>query len=169
MWIWIGYVIVVWIACGIICLKMLWNVDGDFSCWPLALFGPIYVFVMLLANGKDCFKKGKKMEKVYWNEKEQQIMTKSGKCLFDKHGQSVINDSVAEVFNGRDNTELALRKSDKFQAQLQCAAKGHGKWMYQGEEGDHIFKCSDCGLEITKTKEELKPAECAALKSLQLL
>jgi len=99
--------------------------------------------------------------KIYWNEKKQQIMTKDGVCRYDK---------------GAANT---------LQSQLQCSAKGHGKWAYKetkivdtnrmftatGKWGYNVFvfKCSACGLEITKTKGELKPAEKEALKKLNLL
>ena len=65
--------------------------------------------------------------------------------------------------------------------QLKCAAKGHKmvfeKVVKRGSEPVWIllpsngfyFKCSNCGLEIIKTKAELTTTEKDALKKLKLL
>ena len=68
---------------------------------------------------------------------------------------------------------------EQLQAQLQCGAKGHDKWEYvkkdlvffrnSPELTGFFFKCSDCGLVITKTAKELTATEKEALKKLKLL
>ena len=138
----------------------------------------------------EMFQKGTKMEKIHWDENDGQIKTKDGKCLYDKHAvdEAVrLNDgSITYRMNGLElrikSIEMAMTctKDDPLPL-LQCQAKGHGKWVYQESKTIFpkapffiqckvfIFKCSACGLEITKTEKELKPAEKEALKKLNLL
>ena len=124
------------------------------------------------------------MKKVYWDEKEQQIKTKDGSCKYDRTGNvewrkkcnEVIDDTNQKATNF--NTDIA-----KLKTQLQCAAKGHdmmfekkipcrtSRWSLYIEpsEDKYIFKCSNCSLEITKTKAELTAKEKEGLKKLKLL
>ena len=47
-----------------------------------------------------------------------------------------------------------------------------GEWHKVNACGNaliYVFKCSSCGLEITKTKKELTSTEKEALKKLKLL
>ena len=112
------------------------------------------------------------MEKVYWNEKEQQIVTKDGRCLYDKA-------------HCRENKECAVSRHTcivELRRQLQCAAKGHKTVfekvctesglrvrIFDKFEEPYIFKCSNCSLEIAKTEKELSATEREALKKLKLL
>ena len=93
------------------------------------------------------------MKKIYWNEKERQIVTKNGECIWYKDQQEELTDRV-----------YVLEK------QLQCAAKGH-KMVYETTTSTNgfIFECAVCDFEITKTKEELTATEKEALKKLKLL
>ena len=90
---------------------------------------------------------------------------------------------------------LGTSKVDTLRTQLQCSAKTQGKhkmvfngintksetpftiMVIKGSEGWrgakntklYAFKCSVCGLEITKTENELSKTEKEALKKLKLL
>jgi hypothetical protein len=146
---------------------------------------------------------------VYWNEKEGQIKTRSGKCLYDKNVTDSKNANLTnlEIFVEKLNKQAKILVTTNndiacdlkgVKAQLQCAAKGHGDWKFVGDlkrkwertdteiplqgatsmtvmsytasgNDGFIFKCSNCGLEITKTKKELTASEKEALKKLKLL
>ena len=155
-------------------------------------------------------KKGKKMEKVYWDEKEQQIKSKDGKCLLDKsrvdricnlhdgrltkrceiieQRLDIIKNRVAQATEYHNDLAIDVKT---IKAQLRCAAKTGGKhkmvferkkvgsdaqWVisksggvWQAGWNGLVFKCSVCGLEITKTKKELTKKEAEYLKGLHLL
>ena len=160
----------------------------------------------------------KRKSSIYWDDKQQQIKTKSGKCLIDvnkvermdRQLESLLNEGVVtKIENIRKDwlewqqkcnkvIEENMEVEKRLEAQLQCGAKGHGKWVYAGgtkqkwDKTEHdisgnetitmkvmsytaigsdgfIFKCSDCGLEITKTAKELTATEREALKKLKLL
>jgi len=69
--------------------------------------------------------------------------------------------------------------------QLQCAAKGHNfvfekrdtfisiknpiEFFSREKIFEYQFKCTNCNLTITKTKDELTPKEIKALKDLRIL
>ena len=220
MWIWIGVGMLYWLICFILVQKMMRNIRTN--KWPslawdsgdtstaifLGVFGIIAVPMIFLMDGKNCFKKS---TKIYWDEKQQQIKTKSGKCLVDvnriekliatqgaaigKLGSTLYKktlydrnlDRILELQGKVKLIEkvMANTKSEiatTYQAQLQCQAKGHGKWVFvkkinRGSEpvwillpsDGYAFKCSNCGLEITKTAKELTTTEREALKKLKLL
>ncbi len=119
-----------------------------------------------------------KRQSIYWNEKQQQIKTRSGKCLYspqDYYIKCEIDKFKAKVekFEQRDNDW-----KNKIKAQLQCGAKGH-KMVYAKKDlcfhrnspqlTGYYFKCSSCGLEITRTEKELTVVEKNALQKLKLL
>ena len=189
MWIWIG---VLWLALGLWSSRILYNAGGDIGQHIIGfVLPPVAILASLATYGKACFKKGTKMEKVYWNEGQGQIMTKGGKCLYDKRRIESLE---------RDTNETLRRYHERYHdivtkemglpgiiTQLKCSAKGHGDWVFVNRGIDRFsgmilhpesrqqlndtfyFKCSGCGLEIAKTKKELKPSEAEALKKLKLL
>jgi len=104
------------------------------------------------------------------------------------------DDKETDGFNKKiEKQNIENNKGIKdMHCQLQCAAKDHGEWVFVkknevsvgtvwvyennttltkcDETPDiFIFKCSDCGLEITKTEAELSAAEKNGLKKLNLL
>jgi len=118
------------------------------------------------------------MEKIYWDEEAQQIKTKSGKCVFNSPINLESRITKLESRGGINSLEIQLR----------CAAKGHkmeyvsiqGKKFNWSNHYDNLsytsvsgktytFRCSVCGLKITKTKDELTTAEKEGLKKLKLL
>ena len=142
-------------------------------------------------------KRKMKKQKIYWYEKQQQIKTKGGKCLFAPEDYYIKCEVDKKVRDG--DVELLSRDLAKVERQLQCAAKAHkmvfdrvreGEWSTcpsfpemikdaslfgtgvshtRKDESRFIFKCSDCGLEITKTAKELTATEKEALRKLKLL
>ena len=169
MWIWICVGVIVWVVCGVVMFRIEKNyyaTKGWSWCWDSydimstfldIAFAPFAVIAALIWWNKKCFKKGNKM-KIYWNEKEGQIMTKDGKCRSDM-------PAMIELVGGADdrvNTHFKYCEDRyaKLKAQLQCGAKGHGDWEYVRKQQckgyiEVVFRCSSCGLEITKTKKEL--------------
>ncbi len=186
---------------------MMWIWIGRIFVGVIGLLGSLmFIFLIrtVIVSIVRYFKKGTKM-KIHWNKKEQQIMTKDGECLFDRNAYRQgwldakrIDDEAKvrlcrledRVFN--QTGDISVKDQDqenqisKLQAQLQCSAKGHGKWVYKEKRlhnilwaghlsgeiagpAGYVFKCSACGLEITKTAKELTPAEKDGLKSLKLL
>lgn len=124
--------------------------------------------------------KGRK-SKVYWDAESGQIKNKKGECLFDKAVDKARSNEVAilmeKVMALGSRVETAVVRGtsevDNLTRQLQCSVKGHGKWVYQGPAftktaGDHRFKCDICGLEITKTKDELTKAQKSAMTILDI-
>ena len=189
-----------------------------YDCWVAFLIAvlvlEIYLFVRLVL-WLTVFKK----KSIYWDEKQQQIKTKSGKCVWDTNKMSVEAIKPFVISNGERITKIEQEREQskeynkgvrernvtrdknrgKLKAQLQCGAKGH-KMVYEkvgesmwstyppfadmikdasllGTGVSHtklsrvkfIFKCSDCGLEITKTAKELTATEKEALRKLKLL
>lgn len=170
MWIWIG--IGIWLLFGTTSFRMVrssWRVKGyrwgfwdTLSFGGLILLGPIFLILAFCIEGKHCFGE----QDIYWNEEEGQIKTKSGKCVFD--GSKLRPDYLRTMMGiGGMNTELPT-----LQAQLQCAAKGHETWQFVESPRSHptltlpvfIYKCSNCGLEITKHKSELTEKELSSFK-----
>ncbi len=111
-------------------------------------------------------KKGKKMEKIYWNEKEGQIMTKGGKCLYDR------KDFERRMSETNDyNRQVAINN---------CGIEGHsmefcgdnlshsimGSWVIQQKQ--YQFRCK-CGLETIKIAGDLTTKEKDGLGKLGLL
>ncbi len=86
------------------------------------------------------------------------------------------NRKIEEDENERDEKDAGWES--KIEAQLQCGAKGH-KMVYAKKDlcfhrnspqlTGYYFKCSNCGLEITRTAKELTVVEKEALKKLKLL
>ncbi len=126
-----------------------------------------------------------KKKAVYWDEKEQQIKTKDGKCLYDKSRFDKMKDLERVIRSANRTISTSneavkdirgqLDTNDNLSPQLQCAAKGHGKWQFSDVwthnktlENKYGFRCSDCGLEITKTIKECTAKEREALKGLGL-
>ena len=130
--------------------------------------------------------------KIYWDKNLQQIRTKDGRCLWDRR---YIQNQIDELVLSRRNWDARISVIEKqesrmlcdFKAQLQCSAKTGGKHKMVYSKLDiclncftlgtgqrdyskrFIFKCSACGLEITKTEKELSAVEKEGLKKLKLL
>ncbi len=227
MWIWISVGILCWLICFVLVQKIMRNIHANkwsSLTWDsgdtgtaifLGVLGIIAVPMIFLIAGKHCFKKS---TKIYWDEKQQQIKTKGGKCLWDKSQhwgkfeklKAMIDDfdkrlKAEESIEGCDGIcetkidkcneaikaiERSLTSTSDYttiKAQLQCGAKHHDKWEFVIRTGIHvgvdspagsshclarirfIFKCSDCGLEITKIAKELTATEREALRKLKLL
>ena len=141
---------------------------------------------------------------IYWDEKQQQIKTKSGKCLYNRRE---VGGKFTKIFQRIETLSQKIRKLEdvlpdedwrkkcndaissnekvtrefetRYQAQLQCGAKGHGQWVFVKKDlllqrncpelTGYTFQCEDCDLEITKTAKELTATEREALKKLKLL
>ena len=124
-------------------------------------------------------KKGKaKMEKIYWNDKDRQVIKKDGECIWDKdvanHHHRTACNAGNELVKVNGRIFEAEKKSDTLKAQLQCGAKGHKKWEYVNKilnpaNPRFIFRCSNCDLVIVKTEKELTIVENEALHKLKLL
>ena len=57
-------------------------------------------------------KKGKKMEKIYWNESAGQIMTKGGQCLYDRKAKDAhFDDVMGEIYNRVAVIEKAIKRN----------------------------------------------------------
>ena len=221
MWMWISAGIV-WLLLGLKACSWEKRCSNSLTLMLVALImGPIgLMLVCSTADGEPMFV-GRK-NSIYWDEKQQQIKTKGGKCVYDSGETSrikVLESQLSGLQNRTRKLEDVLPDEDwrkkcndaissnekvtrefetRYQAQLQCGAKGHGKWVYAGgtkqkwDKTEHdisrnetitmkvmsytaigsdgfIFKCSDCGLEITKTAKELTATEREALKKLKLL
>ena len=200
MWIWIG--VGLWLACGLLgwfMVRNAWLVQGWWERSEgvifgfMALFGPIFPMMALLMEGKNCFKRRNKM-KIYYDEKELQIKGKYGMCLLDMAEMRAQKAEMKTFDGGLDDVEDAVEKlkSDQepickeittLKAQLQCGAKGHGKWVYTNSNANgpdsyrcigvlgrwFVFKCQSCGLEITKRKKEITAKEKEGLTKLGLL
>ena len=156
---------------------------NDFKAVEMCLIGCGFLglftcFVLWFFEAKPWKRKG-----IYWNEAEQQIMTKSGECLYDKNEYVQLINLVESYKNGlNEDICVSHNLTAKLQAQLQCGAKGHGKWEYQGTEkaiwmstetwcgiqvnGRFIFKCPTCNLEKTLTWKELTAKQRDGLKAL---
>jgi len=174
-------IVATWVVCGLVAIPIMWRgwtieFNGKYK-WArtvesVAVFiiGPFGLGLAIILVGKNCFKKGNEM-KIHWDENKQQIVTKDGKCIYDKAAIMTYYTSASLITDCRTGLH---KETQPLLRQLQCAAKGHGKWGFAGGERDafkyhsFIFKCSDCGLVITKTEKELKPAEKEALKKLNL-
>ncbi len=174
MWIWIG-----WGLCGILAFAIMWRgwgicFNGRYQVAKLIesvgcfVLGPIGEIVALVMVGKycfrkkerlhlPCFQKGKtKMEKIYWDESQQQILTKDGKCLYDPRAERNTFNSIVATLTERvyrlENAQYTKRLYDKnwdkieklktqmpkiepelisaigkLERQLQCSAKTQGK------------------------------------------
>ena len=146
-----------WVSIGLVCVKAICNINYNNDCkWDTYdtavaissfIVPPIALIAVLCADGKDCFRRFK--SNIYWNAKEGQIMTKAGKCLYDKKvlsgriRDSEIKIQVIEARNNRlkaeDDAIVAENKAidkenmeydkdrDVMKAQLQCSAKTKGK------------------------------------------
>ena len=119
-------------------------------------------------------------EAVYWSTKEGQIMTRYGKCLYDKAELTRVIESANKVVA---DTQPILHE---IRNQVACGVKGHEmeynrvksemtcteiQTRMGGEDYQRpfIFKCKNCGIEIAKTKSELTVKEKEALKLLKIL
>ena len=124
------------------------------------------------------------MQKVYWDDYAGQIKTRDGRAVYDRQSSRDLYDELLGKVNSLQQQVGDLQsKHDYVKSQIQCSAKGHGKWVYQREKqfpdcmkigaingcGLYIFKCPDCGLEITKTEKELTAKQKEHLKGLGLL
>ena len=207
MWIWISG----WIVCWILGFLLVWSHDkiiGASWKWHdyvisaiiCLLIAPVAVIFGLICVPTVWLNK----RRIYWDDKQQQIKTKSGKCVYDR---KEVGTKFTKIFQRIETLaqkvkaierSMTCTKDNTLQAQLQCGAKGHGKWVYAGgtkqkwDKTEHdisgnetitmkvmsytaigsdgfIFKCSDCGLEITKTAKELTATEREALRKLKLL
>ena len=151
--------------------------------FAISTCGAIVVFAMIMIWQRA--RKGA----IYWNKEVGQIMTKGGKCLYDK---GVIDrqkpdeqwrEECNEVIRSTNQkaSEFVAEVATSLRAQLQCGAKGHGDWVYQKPQeylyytclgsptkraGTFIFKCSTCNLEKTLTWKELTVKQRDGLKVL---
>ena len=119
--------------------------------------------------------------KIYYDAKDEQIKDKNGVCRYDQ-------SAILELIGGADERinahfKLCEEREANLKAQLQCGAKGHGKWEFVKKDtatgvltigcGEaqflFFFKCKSCGLEITKRKKELTAKEKEGLAKLGLL
>ena len=144
--------------------------------------GVIVGFVFLIIWLQEKLRHRRKSE-IYWDKKLGQILTKDGECLYDEHAMLKIGLQADERVN--NSFKIYEDKFAKLQAQLQCSAKTQGRHKMVFEKKDtatglitfgmgvaqmrFFFKCSICGLEITKTEKELSAIEKEALKKLKLL
>ncbi len=188
MWIWIS--VCVWVL-GWLCFnrvaRNVWkNQERGWDCTDmvisatLGLVWPIGLGIFLATDGKDCFKRRNKM-KIYYDAKDEQIKDKNGVCRYDQ-------SAILELIGGADERinahfKLCEEREANLKAQLQCGAKGHGKWEFVKKDtatgvltigcGEaqflFFFKCKSCGLEITKRKKELTAKEKEGLAKLGLL
>ena len=129
--------------------------------------------------------RGGKGQRIHWNAKEGQIMNKAGECLYDRRRASNDHSTLAHMGIGidgmgetvksqREQIDRLIIEKGYHEAQLKCQAKTGHKMLFEKNleslyDRWHIFKCKHCGLEITKTEKELKPAEKEALKKLGIL
>jgi len=207
MWISVG--ITVWILCGIKAFCWEKRCSSCLSLQIVALIlGPIgLMLVGSTSDGTPMFVG--RSNSIYWDDKEGQIKTKSGKCVYNRRE---VGGKFTKIFQRIETLSQKIRKLEqsketkienirkdwlewqqkcnkvieenmevekRLEAQLQCGAKGHDKWEYvkkdlvffrnSPELTGFFFKCSDCGLVITKTAKELTIVENAALKKLKLL
>ena len=218
MWIWISG----WMACGVtgVVLAMAsFRIKGETwsgADWVIGFFatffGPLLMVagIIALAINLSITRPGKGNKSIYWDDKQQQIKTKSGKCLYNRRE---VGDKFTKIFQRIETLSQKIRKLEqsketkieniredwlkwqqkcnkvieenmevekRLEAQLQCGVKGHNKWEFVKKDlcfeinspeitGFFFFKCSNCGLEITKIEKELKPAEREALRKLKLL
>ena len=170
-------------------VRGMWGLDVFFVFGFMILSGPIFFILALLIEGKNCFKRRKKM-KIYWDEKDEQIKDKNGVCRYDQ-------SAILELIGGADERinahfKLCEEREANLKAQLQCGAKGHKmvfekstqnrltmadleqarEYMgggYFKEKEPFIFTCKSCSLEITKTAKELTVKEKEGLAKLGLL
>jgi len=144
----------------------------------LAIMMVYSIYSLLKEERRDC----KPKQKIHWNAKEGQIKTKDGDCLYDKARRDHYENKISCIENS-----LYRTKDDTLLHQLQCQAKTGHKMVFEKSTLRKItvescriawygtpldpftFKCNRCGLEITKTEEELKPAEREALKKLGII
>ena len=89
-------------------------------------------------------------------------------------------NSLLKQMNRVESRAVTVEKENKqLQKQLQCAAKGHN-FIFGRSAAKYImgieifrnsfqFKCTNCDLIITKTKDELTAKEKRALKDLGIL
>lgn len=106
------------------------------------------------------WKKNKKRQKVYWNEVAGQIVTKGGKCLYDKNAVDEFNRQV-EINN------CAIDDGHRFVFEKYIAS-GYS-WEWGQYPAWYFFKCSKCNYEIKKQEKELTSTEKEALTKLKLL
>ena len=107
-----------WVLMGLVNLKVCRNVEcnqgrtmGSFIIiWGFLGFlaPPLTLLVMLTSEGRDCFRHSKR-EPAYWVESEDQIMTRGGKCLFDKGAIKILvrdmNDCDRRYHKNRERIE----------------------------------------------------------------
>ena len=108
-------------------------------------------------------------EAICWSSKEGQIMTRRGQCLYDKAELTCVIESANKAVADTRPILDTLRK------QMACGVKGH-EMVYHERANlaeicgiSFIFKCKNCGIEITLTEAELTAKQKEALKSLKIL
>ena len=124
--------------------------------------------LIIIAGTCDLFERKPNKQRIHWNAKEGQIMTKAGECLYDRASLRKVVDAANKTIDDCNKVLVTIQR------QLQCQAKTGHKMLFEKNleslyDRWHIFKCKHCGLEITKTEKELKPAEREALKKLGIL
>ncbi len=111
MWIWIGIGVVVWLLWGVwICQWIRRGLGShDIAMYTASVISPpICMMAAYSTWGRNCFKKGNKMEKIYWDESQQQIRTKGGECLLDKAVLLARLNSLEERIKGHQVTRNIL-------------------------------------------------------------
>jgi len=119
---------------------------------------------------KDHKKKGKRMNK---KEMKERI------CELEGDFANTI-DAIVKLKGGlNEDIRVAHDLTKSIQSQLKCSAKTKGKHKMVYESSEVIgfpskqkfftFRCSICGLEITKTEKELSKTEREALKKLGVI
>jgi hypothetical protein len=108
------------------------------------------------------------MQKVYWDDYAGQIKTRDGRAVYDRQSSRELYAELLGKINSLQQQVGDLQsKHDYVKSQIQCSAKGHGKWVYQREKqfpdcmkigaingcGLYIFKCPDCGLENNQDRK----------------
>ena len=191
---WMIYAGIGWVAMGLWACRLWYGLQKnhfhefdkeDWVRFPICLFlGGIAVPALFCTYGKHCFKEGAD-KAIYWNEKEGQIMTRGGKCLYDPYAIDKQISNLANMIVGfkerlnKTQTDGPLLTASKFNTltrQLQCSAKTKDKHkmvyaniVYNPANPRIIFRCLECDLEVYKTKAELTPSEKEALKKLKVL
>jgi len=200
---WMIYVGIGWAMMWLVSFKLISNIAKNRNGWDASLIIVAFLcfvisplgWLAVIISSDDDWSYSSKNRDVYWNPSEGQIMTKGGKCLYDRKkaasyrgvvdgNRSVIpgmGKRIRALENSITCTSAVPTETKILTAQLQCSAKTKGKHkmvykdrvlksMICGVKAyGYKFTCSTCNLEITKSKAELTPTEREHLKGLKLL
>lgn len=125
---------------------------------------------------------------VYWNKKAGQIVTKGGKCLYDReeifNNLSSLSTRVGDwesrnveidKYNRKveiDNCDLdghVMVFKEHRKCQGWCVTPSYISSIPRDLDYEYVFKCSKCGYENSKAEKGLTDKESKALKDLGIL